>query len=279
LEYDIVKKHTTFGAQILENCNFESMSPDIKKYAVDIARYHHERYDGTGYPEGLQGEEIPLCAQVVALADAYDALTSFGMPTLRLGFGDRLSNMLPSYCGEKSLDRITCYERLFEEAQSLDHELSSDDETSQVLDELLDDIWLYLRLNTQELQPDEVLAMWDVPVGLDAMLGMDVERASRIQMMGLLGAMMRLPNPKSAMEAAVVDGSFARWIERLRQIPRDEEAEREKKLRINRQTLEVADSVVEKQMRIVQEIASLLGETAAETKIALTKLKESVADE
>ena len=59
----------------------------------------------------------------------------------------------------------------------------------------------------------------------------------------------------------------------------DEEAEREKKLRINRQTLEVADSVVEKQMRIVQEIASLLGETAAETKIALTKLKESVADE
>ena len=59
----------------------------------------------------------------------------------------------------------------------------------------------------------------------------------------------------------------------------DEEADREKKTRINKQTLEVADTVVEKQMRIVQEIASLLGETAAETKIALTKLKESIADE
>ena len=59
----------------------------------------------------------------------------------------------------------------------------------------------------------------------------------------------------------------------------DDEAEREKKARINRQTVEVADSVVEKQMRIVQEIASLLGETAAETKIALTKLKESIGDE
>ena len=59
----------------------------------------------------------------------------------------------------------------------------------------------------------------------------------------------------------------------------DEEAERDKKSRINRQTVEVADSVVEKQMRIVQEIASLLGETAAETKIALTKLKESIDDE
>ena len=59
----------------------------------------------------------------------------------------------------------------------------------------------------------------------------------------------------------------------------DEEAEREKKARINRQTVEVANTVVEKQMRIVQEIASLLGETAAETKIALTKLKESIGDE
>ena len=59
----------------------------------------------------------------------------------------------------------------------------------------------------------------------------------------------------------------------------DEEAEREKKARINKQTVEVADTVVEKQMRIVQEIASLLGETAAETKIALTKLKESIDDE
>jgi len=59
----------------------------------------------------------------------------------------------------------------------------------------------------------------------------------------------------------------------------DEEADREKKEAISRQTVEVADKVVEKQMRIVQEIASLLGETAAETKIALTKLKESIGDE
>lgn len=76
VEYDIVKKHTTLGARILENCQFDSVSPEIKKYAIDIALYHHERYDGTGYPEGLQGKQIPLCAQVVALADAYDALTS-----------------------------------------------------------------------------------------------------------------------------------------------------------------------------------------------------------
>ena len=59
----------------------------------------------------------------------------------------------------------------------------------------------------------------------------------------------------------------------------NEESEREKKEQIARQTVEVTDKVVEKQMRIVQEIASLLGETAAETKIALSKLKESISDE
>ena len=59
----------------------------------------------------------------------------------------------------------------------------------------------------------------------------------------------------------------------------DEQNEREKKESISRQTIEVADKVVDKQMRIVQEIASLLGETAAETKIALAKLKESIQDE
>ena len=59
----------------------------------------------------------------------------------------------------------------------------------------------------------------------------------------------------------------------------DEQYARDKKEQISRQTVEVADRVVDKQMRIVQEIASLLGETAAETKIALTKLKESIQDE
>ena len=59
----------------------------------------------------------------------------------------------------------------------------------------------------------------------------------------------------------------------------EEENEREKKENISRQTIEIADNVVDKQMRIVQEIASLLGETAAETQVALTKLKESISDE
>ncbi|MBQ7038362.1 MAG: HD domain-containing protein [Clostridia bacterium] len=76
LEYDIVKKHAVFGAEIIDNCHFDTLRPEIKNYASQIARYHHERYDGTGYPDGLKGEDIPLAAQVVSLADSYDALTS-----------------------------------------------------------------------------------------------------------------------------------------------------------------------------------------------------------
>lgn len=76
LEYDIVKKHATFGGEIIDECDFGSLGANVKVYAAEIARYHHERYDGTGYPEGLKGEAIPLSAQVVALADSYDALTS-----------------------------------------------------------------------------------------------------------------------------------------------------------------------------------------------------------
>ncbi len=84
---------------------------------------------------------------------------------------------------------------------------------------------------------------------------------------------------KKYVEQTVVYDPDSRMLIGIMRDITDEEAEREKKARIDKQTVEVADTVVEKQMRIVQEIASLLGETAAETKIALTKLKESIGDE
>ena len=84
---------------------------------------------------------------------------------------------------------------------------------------------------------------------------------------------------KRYVEQTVVYDSDSHMLIGIMRDITDEEADREKKARINKQTVEVADTVVEKQMRIVQEIASLLGETAAETKIALTKLKESIGDE
>ncbi len=84
---------------------------------------------------------------------------------------------------------------------------------------------------------------------------------------------------KRYIEQTVIYDPESRLLVGIMRDVTDDEAAREKKSRINKHTVEVADSVVERQMRIVQEIASLLGETAAETKIALTKLKESIDDE
>lgn len=68
-EYSVIKKHPVLGAKILENiAEFPNLSTG--------ARWHHERYDGKGYPDGISGEGIPLEARIIAVADAYDAMSS-----------------------------------------------------------------------------------------------------------------------------------------------------------------------------------------------------------
>ena len=83
---------------------------------------------------------------------------------------------------------------------------------------------------------------------------------------------------KYVEQTIIYDATYHMLVCIMRDIT-DHEKEREKRENLRNQTIETADNVVDKQMRIVQEIASLLGETAAETKIALTKLKESISDE
>jgi response regulator RpfG family c-di-GMP phosphodiesterase len=75
-EFNTMKAHTAIGAGILDEAVTHSPCGGFLSMAAIIARYHHERYDGTGYPDGLAGHEIPLPARIVALADVYDALTS-----------------------------------------------------------------------------------------------------------------------------------------------------------------------------------------------------------
>lgn len=74
-EFEIMKTHTTQGASLLEKIPQLRENNAVYRYAYDIARHHHERYDGRGYPDGLKGDEISLWAQVVSIADVYDALS------------------------------------------------------------------------------------------------------------------------------------------------------------------------------------------------------------
>ena len=74
-EYEYMKSHTIRGCELLDEINQE-WEPESKKAIYEICRSHHERYDGKGYPDGLKGEEIPLSAQLVSVADVYDALVN-----------------------------------------------------------------------------------------------------------------------------------------------------------------------------------------------------------
>ena len=75
-EYEIMKTHTTAGKEIIEKAIRTVEGGSYLTEARNMAAYHHERWDGKGYPEGLKGEEIPLSARVMAVADVFDALTS-----------------------------------------------------------------------------------------------------------------------------------------------------------------------------------------------------------
>lgn len=74
-EFEIMKTHSQVGADMLAELPFKDEEP-LVKVAYEICRWHHERYDGRGYPDGLKGDEIPISAQIVSVADVYDALTS-----------------------------------------------------------------------------------------------------------------------------------------------------------------------------------------------------------
>ena len=97
-EYEIMKTHTLQGAALLEKI------PQLKehssyRYAYDIARHHHERWDGRGYPDGLKGDEISLWAQIVSLADVYDALVSKRVYKAAFGFDEAVQMIANGECG------------------------------------------------------------------------------------------------------------------------------------------------------------------------------------
>ena len=75
-EYEIMKTHTTEGKNIMKKVFSGPENSTLLKYAEDIVLYHHEKWDGSGYPTGISKEDIPLCARIMAVADVFDALVS-----------------------------------------------------------------------------------------------------------------------------------------------------------------------------------------------------------
>lgn len=99
-EFEIMKTHTTMGADMLLELGRHHVGNALMEYAYQIARWHHERWDGKGYPDGLKGDEIPIAAQVVSVADVYDALTSVRVYKDAIPHQEAIQMILDGKCGQ-----------------------------------------------------------------------------------------------------------------------------------------------------------------------------------
>jgi putative two-component system response regulator len=120
-EFEIMKGHSETGARMLSDLPIDQKNEPLVKVAYEICRWHHERYDGGGYPDHLKGDEIPISAQVVSLADVYDALTSERCYKKAFSHEQSMEMILGGQCGAFNPLLLDC---LREIGEALRHEMS-----------------------------------------------------------------------------------------------------------------------------------------------------------
>lgn len=120
-EREIMQTHAATGCRIL--ASLENMADkEYLRYAHEICRYHHERWDGGGYPDGLRGDAIPICAQVVGLADVYDALTSRRVYKEAYSFSKAVNMIFRGECGAFSPKLLDCFKHVLHSFEILAEE-------------------------------------------------------------------------------------------------------------------------------------------------------------
>ena len=110
-EFKIMKTHSELGADIIQDMHLPQENPLVHT-AWEICRWHHERWDGKGYPDGLKGEEIPISAQVVSIADVYDALTSERCYKKAFDHDTAIKMILDGQCGQFNPILLKCLKEL-----------------------------------------------------------------------------------------------------------------------------------------------------------------------
>ena len=124
-EFEKIKMHTVYGEQMINNMHQYENEP-LVRYARQICRSHHERYDGKGYPDGLVGDDIPIAAQVVSVADVYDALTSVRSYKPAYSSEQAVKMILDGECGQFNPLLLQCLTDLFQS-----DELGAESETNK----------------------------------------------------------------------------------------------------------------------------------------------------
>ncbi len=108
-EFEVIKTHTTIGCEILEKFR-DSQTSEFYRFCYEICRHHHERWDGNGYPDHLVGDAIPISAQIVAIADVYDALISPRVYKSVYANNIAFDMIMSGECGQFSPDVLECFE-------------------------------------------------------------------------------------------------------------------------------------------------------------------------
>lgn len=133
-EFEIIKTHSAVGEHMLRQIPFNQNEP-LVKVAQEICRWHHERWDGRGYPDGLKGDEIPISAQVVSLADVYDALTSERCYKAAFDHETALNMIVNGECGAFNPLLLECLmdgaDQIKQAMQETEEEKQKDAEQSQ----------------------------------------------------------------------------------------------------------------------------------------------------
>lgn len=133
-EFEIIKTHSAVGEHMLRQIPFNQNEP-LVKVAREICRWHHERWDGRGYPDGLKGDEIPISAQVVSLADVYDALTSERCYKAAFDHETALNMIVNGECGAFNPLLLECLmdgaDQIKQAMQETDEEKQKDAEQNQ----------------------------------------------------------------------------------------------------------------------------------------------------
>ena len=139
-EFVIMKTHTTIGASLLDEMSVYQDEPLVKT-AREICRWHHERYDGKGYPDGLKGDEIPISAQIVSVADVYDALTSERCYKKAYSHEQAFNMILNGECGTFSPLLMEClkesHDDIIKELNSHSDENIQEKRLKTIIDELI----------------------------------------------------------------------------------------------------------------------------------------------
>ena len=140
-EFDEMKKHTIIGESILKNVGIYQ-NEELVQLAMHICRWHHERYDGRGYPDGLKGEEIPIEVQVVSIADVYDALVSERVYKKAYSHKKAVEMILNGECGQFNPLLLECLQdiqdRIDEEFQNVENQSEEENQERKVHDQIME---------------------------------------------------------------------------------------------------------------------------------------------